>query len=215
MSRAFSLPAPPLQALLAAWPEFVPLVQVARGLLDRLPDSILYHDTDHTLRDVFPTAVALAEREGCDRATTIRVGVAALFHDVGYLERYADNEPIGVRMARALLPEHGFSAADLDEIEALILATQVPQRPKTLGERVLCDADLAHLSTALCFLVGERLRLERNLHGDSIDLRAWYEANERFLAGHTYHTETARSAWQPGKERNLALARRLLSGGAP
>lgn len=194
-----------------AWPEFVPLIVVVRALLSRLPNTILYHDVHHTVRDVFPTAVDLALREGCSRREAVLIGVAALFHDVGYLDRYADNEPIGARYAREELPRHGFTADEIDAIECMILATRVPQRPNALGERILCDADLAHLGTDLCFLVGERLRLERGYQGEPIGLRAWYEANIHFLGAHSYHTASARALWQATKERNLLLARQLLS----
>ena len=198
-----------------AWPEFVPLIAVVRGLLSRLSNTILYHDVHHTVRDVFPTAVDLALREGCSRREAVLVGVAALFHDVGYLERYADNEPIGAHYARDELPRHGFTAEEIDAIERMILATRVPQRPTTHCEQVICDADLAHLGTELCFLVGERLRLERGYQGESIDLREWYQANVHFLANHSYHTASARAMWQARKEQNLLQARRLLSRDDP
>lgn len=198
-----------------SWPEFTPLIAVVKSLLIQLPNTILYHDVDHTLRDVFPTSVQLALSEGCSRRDTVLVGVAALFHDVGYLESYYDNEPIGVRYAREELPRHGFLPVEIDTIEALILATRVPQRPKTHLECVICDADLAHLGSDYCFVVGERLRLERGYMGAPISLRAWYMANVSFLSGHRYHTDTARTLWQPTKERNLREARHLLSGEDP
>ncbi|MCB9763989.1 MAG: HD domain-containing protein [Alphaproteobacteria bacterium] len=192
------------------FPALEPVLTHVRRALERLPDTLLYHDIHHTLRDVFPSAMLLAEREGCGPRERSLVGAAALFHDVGYLDRYKANEPLGAARARQVLPRFGFSDEDLDLIADMILATAVPQQPRSHLARILCDADLAHLGTDRFFLQSERLRLELSYQGVESNLRAWHESNLRFLDGHSFHTATAQAVWQPGKDRNRALVEELL-----
>lgn len=193
---------------------FPPLASVHAHVADALaglPPTLLYHDIHHTLRDVFPAAMSLAEEEGLSARERSLVGAAALFHDMGYLDRYEKNEPMGAARARRVLPRFGYSAEDLDRIEEMILATAMPQGPKDLLGRILCDADLGHLGSDRFFLQSERLRIELTYRGNQKSLRAWHEGNLRFLEDHQFHTESARRLWQVEKDHNGALVRELLA----
>ncbi|MCB9742582.1 MAG: HD domain-containing protein [Alphaproteobacteria bacterium] len=182
-----------------------------RDALAGLPPTLLYHDIDHTLRDVFPAAMQLAEEEGLGARERALVGAAALFHDLGYLDQYQGNEPLGAARARKVLPRFGFDTEDLERIERMILATAMPQSPQSLLARILCDADLSHLGSDRFFLQSERLRIELGHHGKAHGLRSWHEGNLRFLEAHEFHTASARRLWQPEKDRNGELVRELLA----
>ena len=70
---------------------------------------------------------------------------AVLFHDMGYINQYENNETIGVEYARKFLPEYGYFKIQIEKISKLILVTKVPQTPKNKLEKIICDADLDYL----------------------------------------------------------------------
>ena len=70
---------------------------------------------------------------------------AVLFHDMGYIDQYNDNEIFGVKYAEKILPKYNFSKSQIKKISNLISATKVPQNPKNKLEKIICDADLDYL----------------------------------------------------------------------
>ena len=51
-------------------------------------------------------------------------------------------------LAEIFLRLHNVANEDIDAVKACILATQMPQKPVTLLDKIICDADLFHLGTA-------------------------------------------------------------------
>lgn len=175
-----------------------------------LPSDLYYHDMRHTTDDVVPAVERLAAMEGINTDWLMLLKTAALYHDSGYIEQYADNEPIGVRLASESLFMFGFAADQIQTISEIIMATQMPQRPADLLQSIMCDADLDSLGREDFFLVGHHLRLELAAHGDPTTLREWYERQLVFLKEHTYTTNSARALRGPGKEKNIAQLEELL-----
>ena len=185
----------------------VPIRQLVEDLLQKLPRDLYYHDISHTLQDVFPLALEIGGREGCTERDLVILGAAALFHDVGYLDRYETNEPIGAQYARETLPNFGFTEAEIARVDAAILATAIPQSPNEPIGEILCDADLGHLGMPNFFLRSDGLRRELRARGQRPTKRSWIETNIRFLEQHEYFTATATAILKPGKKRNLELTR--------
>ncbi|MCK4428981.1 MAG: hypothetical protein KAU95_01290 [Candidatus Aenigmarchaeota archaeon] len=51
----------------------------AYAILNKLPDSLIYHAKEHTTKIVVPAAMAIAEKERFLLGDKILVGIAALF----------------------------------------------------------------------------------------------------------------------------------------
>ena len=139
---------------------------------------------------------------------------AALFHDTGFLDVYAKNEPQGCERARKYLPQFGYSPDQIETICKCIMATQLPQSPGDCKlSQVLCDADLGHLGTDLYFLKSESLRLELSrVHKKPITPLDWNVSNLEFLQKHNYFTKSANRLLKPVKENNLELNKKLVEG---
>jgi len=176
-----------------------------------LPEDLIYHGMHHTCDDVLPAAERLAARAQVQGEALLLLRTGALYHDVGYLEQYANNEPVGARIAEETLPDFGYNQSQIDVIKAIILATQMPQAPHTLLEALMCDADLDSLGREDFLETSLNLRAELAMHGLSIPLQAWYEKQLEFLTSHQYFTEAACALRNAGKERNIALLERLLN----
>jgi uncharacterized protein len=183
---------------------------IVERLTNGLAPDLYYHGPHHTLEEVVPAVEQLAIMEEVEGDDLLLLRTAAYYHDCGFLEQYANNEPIAVEIARKVLPDYGYSRRQIRIIRGIILATQVPQRPRNHLEEIMCDADLDTLGRLDFFLLSHRLRLELAAYGNPTTLRQWHEDQLRFLESHTYFTKSACALRDPGKRRNIAELRELL-----
>lgn len=187
----------------------------AASLAAGLDPTLRYHDARHTFCEVLPAARALAGDLRLPAGDRALVEAAAAFHDLGYLERRAGHERAAVEMAGRLLPAYGFDADAIARIADMILATRLPQRPRTTLERIVADADMAVLASKDFLRRNEDLRLELMAAGGALPRPAWLAQQRRFLLGHRDHTAAARLRFGPGRRANaarLAASYRRLAG---
>ena len=112
-----------------------------------------------------PTLLAsVATAAGISAAETLLLRTAALYHDLGYLVRYRDNEIIATALAATTLPHFGYTPEQIYAINEMIMATHMPQTPHNLLQALLCDADLDPLGREDFLEVNRRLRLELAIH---------------------------------------------------
>jgi hypothetical protein len=82
----------------------------------------------------------------------------------------------------------------------------MPQSPVSLIEKILCDADLFHLSTEDFKARNQLLKQEReNLLGHKIDKKEWRKSNIQFLTQHKYFTDYGQDILEHKKLTNIAL----------
>lgn len=180
-------------------------------LATELDDWLTYHGLHHTADEVVPSARWIAEREGIDGRSLDLLVTGAWFHDLGFVERYDHNEPIAAAIAGDVLPGFGFRPDDVDTVVGVIEATEVPQRPTTLIEEVMCDADLFLLGTDRFEEREHALRAELAHLGRAQTDAEWAESQIAFLTTHRYFTDSARQANDATKAANLAMVRRRLA----
>ena len=167
-----------------------------------LSSELYYHHIAHTL-DIFESAVRLAGWEGIEGRQLTLVKVAALLHDVGFINAYKGHEEEGCAEARRCLPSEGFTEDEIESICGMIMATQLPQSPKTQLEMILCDADLDYLGRDDYDEIAPRLFKEIVARDASFTEEAWLDMQISFLSSHTYFTESALERRQAGKEAKL------------
>eukprot|EP00727_Mastigamoeba_balamuthi_P012183 m51a1_g7588 putative pyridoxal biosynthesis lyase (500) ;mRNA; f:208502-210395 len=186
---------------------------VEDALRTRLPAGLHFHCAGHTLEDVLPAAETLGRSEGFSSNEQLCLRTAALFHDVGYAERYENNEDVGARWAGEHLPRFGYGAEQVALVRELVMATRMPQRPRGPLQGAMCDADLSHLGSQAFAERTERLRREVSEHsGAEVSAEQWARGNLKFLAEHRWWTASAQRLWSQGQERNLDAVRSSLSG---
>lgn len=169
----------------------------------KLDPVLTYHNVWHTLSDVLPAADNLSGLMGIEKSQQLLLRTAVLFHDMGFLAQYQENEYIGANMAEAALPEFGYTEGQIQVIKNLIMATKLPQSPKNLLEEIICDADLDSLGRWDFFIRSEDLYKELNSHGKVIEENVWSLTQLDFLMGHEYFTDTANRLRNIGKEKNI------------
>lgn len=195
-----------------AQPDWEQIKQYILGRLEReLPLDLTYHAITHTRDDVLPAAERLAALAGIAGADLFLLRVAAVYHDVGYISQYFTNEPVAVHIAHDSLPGFGLSVAQIEAVADLIMATQMPQTPHNFLEELLCDADLDSLGRDDYWATSLALHAELAQHGMAITMRDWVERQYKFLSGHTYFTEVARTLRNAKKAENIAMLQARLA----
>ncbi|CAH0999811.1 hypothetical protein LEM8419_01109 [Neolewinella maritima] len=167
------------------------------------PDYV-YHNFQHTLA-VVEAANELASHYELTEQELLTLRFAAWFHDTGYTEGWQDHEERSADYAEAFLREQGRQSQTLVQaVRAAILATRVPQEPRTLVQEILADADLSHLGEwsywDRCGRVRQEFALTRQI---VMSDQQWVDFELAFLLDHEYHTEAARELYSKQKERHV------------
>ncbi|MFM9028407.1 MAG: ATP-binding protein, partial [Bacteroidota bacterium] len=183
--------------------------QITERLKLGLPTHLHYHSLSHTL-DVLAAAIQLGRSEGVSDAELELLQVAALYHDIGFLEGASNHEATGCSIAIAELPEYGFSRPEIEKICGMIMATQYPQHPKNELEQILCDADLDYLGRDDFFEIGNTLYKELLESGRISSQKEWNNLQVDFLSSHRYFTKTAQSTRANKKEEHLSKIKKLI-----
>ena len=173
-------------------------------VLDRLREPHRrYHDAEHVAA-VLHHVDEIVDAEPIARLDLVRA--AAIFHDVVYDPRAADNEARSADLAAALTADElGWSVDDTEVVRRLILATADHEAQDAL-EAVLLDADLAIIGAPAAayarYVVGVRAEYA---HVDDAGWRAGRAAVlQSFLDRPTiYATETMRSRREEQARVNL------------
>jgi uncharacterized protein len=172
-------------------------------LTNELPTTLYYHSVWHTRDEVASAAEDLAAREGVVGEALLLVRTAVYFHDIGFIVQRINHESVGAAIATQVLPNFGYGQAHVNLIRGMIMATQLPQTPRTLLEAIVADADLDVLGRADFWPRNQALRRELKKHGNTAIDVAWYSSQLRFLQNHRYFTASARVLRDTQKQKNI------------
>ena len=163
-----------------------------------------YHNITHTL-DVLEQAEVLAKQEKVtDKHDLLLLKTAAVFHDSGFLFVYKGHEEKGCEIASESI-KNVFSEEDIKKVCGMIMATKIPQSPKTLLEQIICDADLDYLGR------DDFEPISRTLHKEFIIFKIipediiWDHIQIKFFESHHYFTGTSISKRNEKKLKHLDI----------
>lgn len=167
-----------------------------------LPEYYTYHNRHHT-EFIVKVSRILARKAGLDDDASRLVSYGALYHDTGFLLGLENHEEKGCYIARQDLQAFGLSENHIDQICGMIMATRIPQRPTTLLEKIVADADLYYLGTSRYEVFSTRLYQEMKHFKPSLSDAEWLKIQINFLTAHSYHTPYAQSKLAPVKRQHL------------
>lgn len=172
---------------------------------ERLDSKYSYHNLEHT-KGVVMGIETLCKEEKIDPETTDMLLLAGWFHDAGYIEGGENHEKRSIKIALDFLQDKNISDNVQQKVSDLILATTFDYIPKNKLEKIIKDADNAHLANAN---YPDSLEKLRNEWENAIDKKYcntdWFKLNIEFLKEHQYYTKFAQKEWQNSKEANLKL----------
>jgi HD superfamily phosphodiesterase len=171
-------------------------------LQKELASDLHYHGFHHTM-DVMKYVNEIAKAEKISKADHTLLKAAVLLHDAGFTKTYIGHEEYGCELAVSLLPNFEFNQEEIDKICGMIQATKIPQKPKTLLEKIIADADLLYLGTKRFKEVGDTLFEEMKIYSGLHSAEDWNKIQKKFLENHHYHTEYCHRVYEPAKQKNL------------
>lgn len=181
-----------------------------KRLTEELSSELTYHSLQHTRDDVAPAVMRLAAAEGVNGEELLLLQTAAYFHDLGFVRRRKEHERAGVEIAIEILPAFHYNPQQIEKICGMIMATRIPQTPKTLAEQILADADLDTLGGEHFWRQSNRLRAENEAFDGPMTDAQWYQTQLDFFQNHSYWTAAARALRGPQKLKHLEQLRELL-----
>ena len=119
-------------------------------LASELDTSLTYHSVEHS-DEVLSLAVALAATDGLNARDLLLIGIAAAYHDSGFLEQRLGHEIVSADLAEsAMRTNQNFSKEEINLVKQMIWDTKLqPMGPShclnTVLSPWLVDADLSNL----------------------------------------------------------------------
>ena len=179
-------------------------------ILLTLPETMVYHNLNHTW-EVVKAADKIGNYANLTEEEKEILMLSAWFHDTGFKFNYDNHEEKSIEIAQEFLEQNNFPAERTEKVISCIISTKIDQKPKTLTERVLNDADFIHLSKKSYFdkLLLLKSELEQAKGTKLIDSE-WYESNLEFLKSHQYYTEYGKTVLSPKVEKSIEIQSKML-----
>lgn len=174
------------------------------GMIQKdLPKDLTYHGIHHTI-DVHNVCKFYIDHYDIKGKDAELLELAAVAHDMGFIETYKNHEIKGSEMVSVIMKKYKYSKADIDLVVELILATQIPQAPKSFLAKIICDADLDYLGRNDFESIGATLKKEWINYNIFPNLDEDFDKIQiGFLQGHQYHTDYAQDHRNPVKLDHL------------
>lgn len=178
---------------------------------NNISNEYVFHDLVHT-QQVVEAVVEISEEMHLNAKEREILEIAAWFHDTGYDVGQDGHEERSADYAAAFLTEKGYDAVSIEQVRLAILATRIPHQPKSLYEKVMCDADMAHLGKKVYWERSSRIREELvNTRGKIMTEEEWIEFELSFMLRHHYQTPIAEMLYEKRKAKNIKQLRKQQS----
>lgn len=190
--------------------QFTDIQEIILDKLEKeLPDYLYYHNVKHTV-DVVTEVELIGWGEGCTDEEILLLKTAGLFHDAGHTIAYDNHEFYGTELAREMLPKYNYTPEQIERICATIMATKLPPAPTNILENIICDSDLDYLGRSDFIPVSNTLYEELKAQNKIGSLNDWNKIQVKFISGHQYFTETARSLREVNKQLQIERIQSLI-----
>jgi len=172
-------------------------------LREKSPLHNTYHNLAHT-RNVVQSSIEIGLGEKLTPDEMEMVQIAAWFHDIGYIEKTDGHEEISAMYASNFLNEENYPEDRIEKIIGCILATKVPQNPKSNIEQIMCDSDLNQFGKDSFFVRNEYFRKEREFYlKRKLNDNEFISGTIDFMTRHHFHTNFANINFQETKRNNI------------
>jgi len=191
--------------------QFTDIQEIILDKLEKeLPKNLYYHNVKHTV-DVVTEVELIGWAEGVSDEEILILKTAGLFHDAGHTIEYDNHEFHGTVLAREMLPKYGYPENMIDKICKIIMSTQLPPKPETLLEEIICDSDLDYLGRS-DFIPGSNTLYKELKEQNKIGtLNDWNKLQVKFISGHQYFTKTARNLREVNKQKQIERISSLIT----
>ncbi|MDT0295145.1 Pycsar system effector family protein [Mesonia ostreae] len=171
---------------------------------EKLPNTFIYHNYNHTQRVVKSTK-ELIENSEINVKEEQALVLAAWLHDTGYTVKSKGHEAESIRIAEDFLNKENVDQDIIEKVKKYIGSTRLSAIPKTLPEKIIKDADSSHLAKDYFEEMTEFLRQELRVQNiRNFSSNEWNAENIKlFTEKHRYYSPYAVEHWKPKKDKNL------------
>lgn len=171
---------------------------------EKLPNSYLYHNYNHTARVVKSTK-EIVENSQINVKQKEALILAAWMHDTGYVKNRDQHEDASIEIAKKYMADQNIDSDIQTMVIELIASTKMGVEPKNELERILKDADASHFAKDYYAQTSEFLRQELILtNTQKFTPDEWREENiQMFTNKHRFYTDYAARNWKNQKDENL------------
>jgi len=174
-------------------------------LSENLSGQLLFHNIHHTY-EVVAAVHEIGLQCGLSQEEMNMLEIAAWFHDCGYANAYMGHEEESKKIAEHFLESFGCGKTMIESVLNCIESTKYPQNPSSLAEKVICDADMYHLTRPGYQEYEKAIRQEFEKYlGLVYTDEEWRIKNSAFLTCHSYFTEYGQKILTKFKEVNIQL----------
>jgi uncharacterized protein len=189
-----------------------PIIASISAVLEKnLGSEFSYHSADHS-DDVTGMAIALGSCDGLSEHKLLLLGIAAAYHDAGFIEQRTDHEVIGAGLSTTAMKADGrFSSDDINLVYRMILDTKLnPTGPShsitTSLSPWLLDSDLANLGRADFLEQTELLATELQ-----IPIESMLEESLALMNRHHWQSPSGNQNLNEQKKKNKEVLIRMLA----
>jgi predicted metal-dependent HD superfamily phosphohydrolase len=173
-------------------------------LTEKLHKHIYFHNLKHT-RQVLKAAREISEKMKINDKEKELMEIAIWFHDTGFIKDYINHEEESAKIAEAFLKEQNYPEDEINVIKKAILKTNIDTLPDSKIEKIIRDADLAHISKKAGVKRGDLLRKELYFFcNKEFSDEEWLKVDKDFYKNVNYFTDFARKNWQPKVKKNIS-----------
>lgn len=174
-------------------------------LTENLSQQLTFHNVNHTY-EVVSAACEIARENTLSDEDFCALEIAAWFHDCGYASCYKGHEEESKRIAKNFLENSNCDKSFIDKVLKCIESTKYPQNPVSEIEKILCDADMFHLTRTNYNQYEKALRLEfEKFLGLIFTDEEWQMENHIFLQHQHYFTSYGQDVLEKFKDVNIQL----------
>ena len=185
---------------------------VTQYFKENISTEYYFHSSQH-VKEVVESAIEIAESYQLSEDEIDDIAVAAWFHDIGIEDGYYEHEKRSAEIASDFLNKKTYDQERIQRIQKYILATRRDYAPQTIGEKIMKDADTAHIGKKSYFEKLAMLKTEwEEVMETKYTEKEWFELNLEFLNQHRFYTPMAQSNFNKRKRKNITkLNNRLAS----
>ncbi|MDB4539269.1 HD domain-containing protein [Saprospiraceae bacterium] len=178
--------------------------EILHKLGTELDLRLYYHNVLHTI-DVINQVTLACKRHSFDDRTSILLRLAALGHDIGYLNTYENHEEEGAELMEKIMIKENYTLEDITFVKKLILATNINHQASNIFEFIIQDADLDYLGRDDFHFISEKLYKEwLAYHIIEDDKKNFDQRQLKFLKNHQYFTPYSKKHREPEKQKRIA-----------
>jgi len=169
------------------------------------PIKYPYHNWNH-VAEVYKVALEISDGTmDLSEIDKQNLALAAIFHDVGFTISRLNHEETSAHICEKFLTERNFPKEQVEKINELILATRIDYKPTNILEKIIRDADLAHIGKKKYSAQYNSLFEElRAFEMPQLTFEEWRKMCLTFFDDHSFNTEYARENFNTRKEKNRA-----------